>query len=102
MLFRTLRRPLPPRLRGPYLKEIVFERVYPRAVRAYAPSVYPGRILLFVSGARGQEFESDWADIAGGGIEVIQIPGSHLDLMSERAISRLAEEIAPRLGVSRN
>ena len=80
----------------------MFKRVYARAVRAYVPSVYPGRILLFASGARGQEFESDWADIAGGGIEVVRIPGSHLDLMNERAISRLAEEIAPRLGVSRS
>jgi len=99
-LHRTLRRPLPPRLRAPYLQEVVFGRVYRRAARAYLPSVYPGRILIFASEQRTPAFESSWAQIAEGGVEVHRIPGRHLELMGEAAIRAVAEQLAPRLDLS--
>jgi thioesterase domain-containing protein len=95
--YRALRRPLPPALRGPYLEEIVFGRVYRRAARAYLPSVYPGRILLFASAQRTSGFEAAWSRIAEGGVEVHRIPGGHLDLMGDAAMRVLAEQLAPRL-----
>ncbi|HEY8155576.1 MAG TPA: amino acid adenylation domain-containing protein [Myxococcota bacterium] len=99
-LYAMLRRPLPPRLREPFLEEVVFGRVYRRAARAYQPSAYPGRILLFASEQRTPGFEAAWARIAEGGIEVHRIPGGHLELMGEAAIRAVAEQLAPRLDLS--
>jgi len=101
-LYRTLRRPLPPRLREPYLEEVVFGRIYRRAARAYRPSVYPGRILIFASEERAPAFEAGWAQIAEGGVEVHRIPGRHLDLMGEPAMRTVAAQLAPRLDLYRS
>jgi thioesterase domain-containing protein len=97
-LHRALGRPLPPRLRERYLEEIVFGRLYRRAARAYVPSPYPGRIVLFASEDRPPSFEDGWARIAAGGVEVHRIAATHLGLLGETAAAALAERLAPHLG----
>ncbi len=68
------------------------ERVHYRALAAYEPRPYQGRIVLF----RGSDQPADtreadtlgWANSVRGGIEVIELPGNHNNLIEQPELLR--------------
>jgi amino acid adenylation domain-containing protein len=87
--YQRLGRPLPQTFRD--VKE--FNSL---AVREYAPQVYDGKVTLFWASAdlrTSIDLVEGWRALAGGGIEVHEIPGSHLDIIKEPHVQELAEKL---------
>jgi thioesterase domain-containing protein/acyl carrier protein len=87
--YQKLGRPLPQTFRD--VKE--FNSL---AVREYAPQVYDGKVTLFWASAdlrTSIDLVEGWRALAGGGIEVHEIPGSHLDIIKEPHVQELAEKL---------
>jgi aspartate racemase len=67
------------------------------AVRAYTPQVYDGKVTLFWASAdlrTSIDLVEGWRALAGGGIEVHEIPGSHLDIIKEPHVGDLANKLS--------
>ena len=65
------------------------------AVRDYTPQVYDGQVTLFWASAdlrTSIDLVEGWRALAGGGIEVHEIPGSHLDIVKEPHVGELANK----------
>jgi thioesterase domain-containing protein len=65
----------------------------------YVPPVYPGRLTLFRPPERnldaGQNLEYGWAGMALGGLDIIEVPGSHLEMpVSEIVACELRRRIS--------
>jgi amino acid adenylation domain-containing protein len=87
--YENVGRPLPQALRD--VKE--FNSL---AVRQYVPQVYDGAVTLFWASADLRaciDFVEGWRALAGGGIEVHEIPGSHLDIVKEPHVRDLATKL---------
>ncbi|MGH9932415.1 MAG: alpha/beta fold hydrolase, partial [Pyrinomonadaceae bacterium] len=87
--YEKLGRPLPQTFRD--VKE--FNSL---AVREYTPQVYEGRVTLFWASAdlrTSIDLVEGWRALAGGGIDVHEIPGSHLDIVKEPHVQHLAEKL---------
>jgi thioesterase domain-containing protein len=70
------------------------------AVRAYEPKVYDGKVTLFWASEdlrSSIDLVEGWRVLAGGGIEVHEIPGSHLDIIKEPHVGELAAKLSSRL-----
>jgi thioesterase domain-containing protein/acyl carrier protein len=65
-----------------------------RAMQAYQPARFPGKITLFkaMSASDKVEWPEDygWSALAGQGLEIIPVPGSHLVLFEPENIDALA------------
>jgi aspartate racemase len=67
------------------------------AVRDYTPQVYDGQVTLFWASAdlrTSLDLVEGWRALAGGGIEVHEIPGSHLDIVKEPHVQDLANKLS--------
>ena len=67
------------------------------AVREYTPQVYDGPVTLFWASAdlrTSIDLVEGWRALAGGGIEVHEIPGSHLNIIKEPHVQNLAEKLS--------
>lgn len=64
-----------------------------RATRRYKPKVYPGYITYFLAEWRKNAFESDWYQLAGGGIDIHIVPGHHTTIWKEPNVHILAERL---------
>lgn len=64
--------------------------VYRKALRAYEPKSYPGRITLLKAKEDTRDV-SAWATVATGGIETYEVPGDHDTVLKESAVSVWAE-----------
>ena len=87
--FENLGRPLPRALQD--IKEL-----NSLAVREYVPQVYNGHVTLFWASTdlrASVDFVEGWRALAGGGIEVHEIPGSHLDIVKEPHVQELAKKL---------
>jgi len=92
--YEKLDRPLPQTFRD--VKE--FNSL---AVREYKPQVYDGKVTLFWASAdlrASIDLVEGWRALAGGGIDVHEIPGSHLDIVKEPHVQQLAEKLSDCLG----
>jgi amino acid adenylation domain-containing protein len=70
------------------------------AYRCYLPRPYPGGVTLFRAEIRGGDEEDlavGWRRIALGGVEVVDVPGSHHTMMSSAHVAQLAELLRSRL-----
>jgi amino acid adenylation domain-containing protein len=70
------------------------------AYRDYLPRPYPGRVTLFRAEVRGGDEEDlavGWRRIALGGVDVVDVPGSHHTMMSSAHVSQLAELLRAHL-----
>jgi amino acid adenylation domain-containing protein len=88
--FEKLGRPLPRAFRD--VKE--FNSL---AVRDYTPQVYDGKVTLFWASAdlrTSIDLVEGWRALAGGGMEVHEIPGSHLDIIKEPHVGELASKLS--------
>jgi len=87
-----------------------------RAGSNYLPQVYPGQLTLFrASDPPGEDWyyhppgmptpddwytrdsQYGWAKVAGGGLEIHDIPGSHGSMLKEPQVRSLAEKLRPCL-----
>jgi amino acid adenylation domain-containing protein len=88
--YENLGRPLPR-----MLKDI--EEFNSLAVRDYTPRVYDGEVTLFWASAdlrTSLDLVEGWRALAAGGIEVQEIPGSHLDIVKEPHVGELAKKLS--------
>jgi non-ribosomal peptide synthetase component F/thioesterase domain-containing protein/acyl carrier protein len=96
--FQNLGRPLPRALQD--IKEL-----NSLAVRQYVPQVYEGRVTLFWASQdlrASVDFVEGWRELAGGGIDVHEIPGTHLDIVKEPHVSELASKLGSCLANARH
>jgi amino acid adenylation domain-containing protein len=87
--FENLGHPLPRALQD--IKEL-----NSLAVRQYVPQVYDGQVTLFWASTdlrASVDFVEGWRALAGGGIDVHEIPGSHLDIVKEPHVQELAKKL---------
>jgi thioesterase domain-containing protein/acyl carrier protein len=72
-----------------------------QALRDYSPRPYPGRVTLFRARTRplfrlyGRDL--GWAALAGGGLDIISIPGNHESILKEPHVRALAAALKDRL-----
>jgi thioesterase domain-containing protein/acyl carrier protein len=95
--YENLGRPLPRMLKD--IKEI-----NSLAVREYVPQVYDGKVTLFWASEdlrTSIDLVEGWRVLAGGGIEVHEIPGSHLDIVKEPHVRNLATKLSACLNRQR-
>jgi thioesterase domain-containing protein/acyl carrier protein len=79
-----------------------------RARDAYKPRTFPGRINLFRATTPGEYFcytadyiaDLGWTKLAGGGLEIHQIPGDHVSMFGESNIGMTAEKLRSLLRLS--
>ena len=96
--YELLGRSLPAGLRYPQV-----EAAHKRALWRYTVQPYPGKVILM----RALEFEQTgatrrnptlgWETIAGGGLEIHDVPGSHYTMCEEPNVRTLAERLKPIL-----
>jgi len=78
------------------------------AARRYRPIRYSGFITLFRAtwGKSTTDklygYELGWKDLAGSGVEVHEIPGTHLDMVREPNVQFLAREVIKCLARARD
>jgi amino acid adenylation domain-containing protein len=81
----------------PELLDRQFELVHERAVRAYRPLSYAGKVTLFRTQDQGEAYEAEpdlgWGAVAKGGAEVHYVPGMHLSVFSDENVSDLAKKV---------
>jgi thioesterase domain-containing protein/acyl carrier protein len=66
------------------------------AMRRYAPRVYPGRVLFFRANERGifeVDSVSSWARVAGGGMEVHDVPGNHISVLESPHVESVTDHL---------
>ena len=68
-----------------------------RAMQAYQPTRFPGRLTLFkaITGSDKVELPADygWSAHAGAGLQIIEIPGRHLTLFEPHHVGALANSL---------
>jgi amino acid adenylation domain-containing protein len=77
------------------------EMMHARAVAAYRPHAYPGRVTLFrrQNPDDGREHAPDygWAEFVQGGIDIDYVPGGHLTIFAGANVRALAEKLEARI-----
>ena len=67
----------------------------------YSPHAYSGDITLFRASEKSLRGVHDsyagWRDLAVGKLEIIEIPGGHVSMLSEPQVEALAEQLKARL-----
>jgi thioesterase domain-containing protein len=67
----------------------------------YSPEPYSGEITLFRASEKSLRGVNDayagWRDLAEGRLDVVEIPGGHVSMMSEPQVVALAEQLKARL-----
>jgi thioesterase domain-containing protein len=86
-------RPIPHELR-----ELYAIHSFNAALKAYRPQRYPGRIHLFQTHEMRHEehrfgLDGGWAELAGDGLSVQEIPGTHLDFLADANAEILAKKL---------
>jgi aspartate racemase len=68
-----------------------------QAACKYHPGCYGGRVVLFHSLYSGFRYASDptfgWGELVRGSLEIIDVPGDHMSMISEPAVSMVAQRI---------
>ena len=88
-----IRRPIEPHQRA----DVAMEVVHLNARRHYLPRQYPGRLILFRPPLPARHRDGDpalgWRSVALGGVDVEEIPGWHVPILSEPRVQLLAERL---------
>jgi aspartate racemase len=97
-VFQNLGRPLPRALQD-------IHELNSLAVRQYVPQVYNGQVTLFWASTdlrASVDFVEGWRALASGGIDVHEIPGTHLDIVKEPHVTELASKLSSCLDNSQS
>jgi thioesterase domain-containing protein/acyl carrier protein len=97
-VFQNLGRPLPRALQD-------IHELNSLAVRQYVPQVYDGHVTLFWASTdlrASVDFVEGWRALASGGIDVHEIPGTHLDIVKEPHVTELASKLSSCLDNSQS
>ncbi|MEO8335207.1 MAG: condensation domain-containing protein [bacterium] len=74
------------------------EQPHLRALLDYDFRPYPGRVMLFRAMEGSPRIHSDplggWGDVAGGGVDVIEVPGTHDSMLEPPHVVALGEAIS--------
>ena len=91
--YRLAGRPLPL-----HLHYIEVEEAHWRALKRYTYRQYPGKITLMRAEDRGPEvlgkredFTLGWGPLAGGGIEILDVPTGHMSMLFAPNVDRFVE-----------
>jgi amino acid adenylation domain-containing protein len=73
-----------------------------RAIEQYQPRIYPGSIKQIVPTVRPlnpdwDPYSGAWSTLAGGGLEICEVPGDHTTMFSEPHVQVLAANLAAYL-----
>ena len=91
-VYVTLGCPLPFSLRSFYILGIYYQ-----ARRKYVPQSYPGRAIYIKSEKRNSEHQVNWRKLMAGGLEVHEVPGDHMTIISQPNVHVWAEKLKARL-----
>jgi aspartate racemase len=73
------------------------EAAHLAASKHYEPEVYSGQIVLFRAsrqpGNKVLDPSLGWAELAGGGVEIIEVPGYHNTILLEPRVRSMAEAL---------
>ena len=88
--YLSIGRPLPD-----YLQDFTYEQANDNALKNYVPQVYPGRVTLFkgIDAATKVDSKLGWGGLAAEGIEIHNIPSSHLGMLKEPYVRVLGEKL---------
>jgi amino acid adenylation domain-containing protein len=68
-----------------------------QAALSYVPQVYPSKITLLKNSEQSiianQDPSMGWGDLAGGGVEIYNIPGNHLTMLKKPHVQVLSEHL---------
>ena len=96
--YELVGRSLPAGLRYPQVEE-----AHKRALGRYTVRSYPGKVILMRAlevertGATRRNPTLGWETVAGGGLEIHDVPGSHYTMCEEPNVRTLAEKLKPIL-----
>ena len=80
------------------------ERACEMAFREYTPRPYTGRVTLFRAAIRSAGEGDDplfgWGRLAAAGVDVCDVPGSHLDMLNEPHVEELAGKLSACLSAA--
>ncbi|MCC3433879.1 MAG: hypothetical protein JGK08_29155 [Microcoleus sp. PH2017_04_SCI_O_A] len=72
-------------------------KVHGQAMRNYIPQAYPGRIIFFRASEQNEvnpkNPELPWIEVAGGGIEVREVPGNHITMNYPPHVQVMAQQL---------
>ncbi len=98
---------LPDELRLLAGRPIAFDRrmdfyghVYGRASRRYKRRPYAGPVALFSSKGRVEHHRESWSPIAQGGLEIVELPGNHRDIVWPPTSALLASALEASIAAS--
>jgi len=91
-LYPAMGRPIPLFLRSAYILDL-----YGEALRSYVPQPYPGPTICFSAKKCSHEPRVDWGRLLTGELAVYELPGDHLDLVSETYVRLWAEKLKDAL-----
>jgi FkbH-like protein len=81
------------------LRNFTIEELNLEASKNYQPKFYPGKLILMRTmqwlGGVGCEIDEQmgWGKLAGGGVEVYDVPGHHLSMFEKPHVQKLAETL---------
>jgi thioesterase domain-containing protein/acyl carrier protein len=81
--------------RGPqstYLRDL-----YSEATREHSLERFDGPVLLVTGATEGPSLEARWQELVRGKVEILRVPGGHMDLTEERSMTIIAGRIGSRL-----
>ena len=94
----TSGRPVPMKLRNFHIID-----TYDKAVKAYRPKPYKGKLTVIKAERSWGPNEMGWSALAQGGLEVQLVPGDHFSVILEPQVAVLAQRLAERIaGIERS
>jgi thioesterase domain-containing protein len=78
------RAPAPERAMDPDRRIRYINAVHYRAKLGYQPGAYGGRVVVLKTDGGCQNPEAVWGPVARGGLEVIELPGRHTEIVVDR------------------
>lgn len=102
----TAARLTPPQEELAYLRHLsVVYRTNVRAIQAYRPQPFSGKIVLYVArdeAANGQSEMADWERLSGGQIRIYTVPGDHYSILKEPHVQVLAACLRKHMDMGRS
>jgi thioesterase domain-containing protein len=71
------------------LRMFYFFEISRQAMQEYVPQIYSGRIVLL----KGEKSSLEWSKLAAKGLEILDVPGRHLDLLRGPHAQVLGEKL---------